>query len=88
MASAEMCEATIRLRIEPLQEGGFVATSPDVPGLVAEGRSLTETVQLAQSITRELVEFYLDRGHDLPPALAKMVSANEPIELTIPVGVR
>jgi len=27
-----MDEATIRLRVEPLEEGGFVATSPDVPG--------------------------------------------------------
>ena len=25
-------EATIRLHVEPLEEGGFVATSPDVPG--------------------------------------------------------
>jgi hypothetical protein len=31
-------EAAIRLRIEPLAEGGYVATSPDVPGLVAEGQ--------------------------------------------------
>jgi len=40
-------EATIRLHIEPLAEGGYVATSPDVPGLVAEGRSITETVETA-----------------------------------------
>ena len=30
-----MDEVTIRLHIEPLEEGGYVATSPDVPGLVA-----------------------------------------------------
>jgi len=29
-----MDEVTIRLRIKPLKEGGFVATSPDVPGLL------------------------------------------------------
>ena len=32
-----MSEAAIRLHIEPLDEGGFVATSPDVPGLVRKG---------------------------------------------------
>ena len=37
-----MNEAAIRLRIEQWDEGGFLATSPDVPGLVAEGRSVTE----------------------------------------------
>jgi len=44
-----MDEATIRLRIEPLEEGGFVATSPDVPGLVAEGRTITEATEIAHS---------------------------------------
>jgi len=29
-------KVTIRLRIEPLAEGGYVATSPDVPGPVAQ----------------------------------------------------
>ncbi|HEV2234184.1 MAG TPA: hypothetical protein VGV68_12365 [Terriglobia bacterium] len=38
-------EATIRLHIEPLEEGGYVATSSDVPGLVAEGRSVMEVVE-------------------------------------------
>jgi hypothetical protein len=33
-----MNEATIRLHVEPLEEGGFVATSLDVQGLVAEAR--------------------------------------------------
>jgi len=43
-----MDEVTIRLHIEPLEEAGFVATSPDVPGLVAEGRSVTEAAEIAQ----------------------------------------
>ena len=33
--NGEANETTIRLRIEELGEGGYVATSPDVPGLVA-----------------------------------------------------
>ena len=32
-----MNEATIRLHIGKLADGGFLATSVDVPGLVAEG---------------------------------------------------
>jgi len=46
-----MNEAAIRLHIEPLDEGGYVATSPDVPGLVAEGRSIVEAVEIAQGLT-------------------------------------
>ncbi len=68
---AAVDEAAIRLHIEPLKEGGYVATSPDVPGLVAEGRSVTEAVEIAQGLTRKIVESCLEHGDPLPPALAK-----------------
>ena len=42
---AEVDEAAIRLHIEPLAEGGYVATSRDVPGLVAEGRTLQKRLR-------------------------------------------
>jgi predicted RNase H-like HicB family nuclease len=63
-----MNEATIRLHVEPLDEGGYVATSPDVPGLVAEGRSIVETVEIAQGLARKIVESCLDHGDPIPPA--------------------
>src|SRR5262245_27850486 len=49
-----MSEAAIRLHIEPLDEGGFVATSPDVPGLVAEGRSIVEVADIARDVARKI----------------------------------
>ncbi|MBM4032398.1 MAG: type II toxin-antitoxin system HicB family antitoxin [Planctomycetes bacterium] len=64
----------MRLHIEPLREGGYVATSPDVPGLVAEGRSITETVEIAQGLTRTIVECCLDYGDPVPPALCEIPS--------------
>jgi predicted RNase H-like HicB family nuclease len=69
--TTEVDEATIRLHIEPLAEGGYVATSRDVPGLVAEGRSITEAVEIAQGLTRKIVESCIEHGDPLPPALAK-----------------
>jgi hypothetical protein len=41
-------EALIRLDVEPLAGGGYLATSPDVPGLVAEGRTLAETAEIGR----------------------------------------
>ena len=70
-----MDEVTIRLHIEPLEEGGYVATSPDVPGLVAEGRSIVETVEIAQGLTRKIAESCLDHGDLLPPALAGLAGS-------------
>jgi predicted RNase H-like HicB family nuclease len=64
-------EATVRLHIEPLAEGGYVATSPDVPGLVAEGRSITEAVEIAQGLTRKIVESCLEHNDPLPAVSGK-----------------
>ena len=83
---AAVDEATIRLHIEPLEEGGYLATSPDVPGLVAEGRSITEAVEIAQGLTRKIVESCLEHRDPLPPALAKL--RKPPLDLLIPVGIR
>ena len=84
----DMDEVTIRLRVEPLDEGGFVATSPDVPGLVAEGRSITEAVEIAQGLARKIVESCLDHGDPVPPALANLGGAPAAVDLLVPVGIR
>jgi antitoxin HicB len=83
---AEVDEATIRLHIEPLAEGGYVATSRDVPGFVAEGRSIMEAVKIARGLTRKIVESCIEHGDPLPPVLAKL--RKPPHDLLIPVGVR
>jgi len=84
--ATDVDEVTIRLRIEALKEGGYVATSPDVPGLVAEGRSVTEAVEIAQGLTRKIVESCLEHGDPLPAALAKL--GRGPLDLLVPVGIR
>lgn len=66
-------EATIRLRVEPLVEGGFVATSPDVPGLVAEAATVNEVTELAHSLCYDIAAVYRDYGDPLPPALENLL---------------
>lgn len=78
-------EVAIRLLVEPLEEGGYVATSPDLPGLVAEGRSVTEAVEIAQGLGRKIVESCIEHGDPLPPAFAK--ARHEPREFIVPVGM-
>ena len=84
-----MNEAAIRLHIEPLDEGGFLATSPDVPSLVAEGRSVTETAEIAQGLARKMAESCMEHGDPLPRALADLLlpEHNAGIDLLVPVSV-
>ena len=82
-----MNEASIRLHVEPLEENGFVATSPDVPGLVAEGRSITEAVEIAQGLVRKIAESCIDHGDPLPSALTSLSERDLAVDLLIPVSV-
>jgi predicted RNase H-like HicB family nuclease len=49
-------ERIIRLHIERLPEGVYLATSDDVQGLVAQGRTGAETVEIARDVARKLLE--------------------------------
>ena len=64
-------EAIIRLRVENVDPDVYVVTSPDVPGLVAEGRSITEAATIARDLARKIVESCLDHGDPLPRVFAK-----------------
>lgn len=49
-------EQIVNLHIEKLPEGVYLATSDDVPGLVAQGRTLVETLEIARDVARRLME--------------------------------
>ena len=63
---AKVEEVAIRVRVQTLKGGRYLSTSPDVPGLVAEGRSVSETVEIAQSLARKIVESCRENGDPLP----------------------
>ncbi len=65
---ADVEEVAIRVRVESLKGGRYLGTSPDVPGLVAEGRSLSETIEITQGFARKFVESCREHGDPLPAA--------------------
>lgn len=46
----------IRLHIERLPEGVYLATSEEVQGLVVQGRTIWETLEIARDVARKLLE--------------------------------
>jgi predicted RNase H-like HicB family nuclease len=46
----------IQLHIERLPEGGYLATSDVVQGLVAQGRTIQETLEIARDVAKKLIE--------------------------------
>jgi len=55
-------ERLLKLHIEKLPEGVYLATTDDLPGLVAQGRTITETLEIARDVARKLVEAQTERG--------------------------
>ena len=49
-------EHVIQLHIEKLPEGVYLATSDDIQGLVAQGRTIQETIEIARDVARKLIE--------------------------------
>jgi hypothetical protein len=82
--SAVAADVTLRLHLEPLQEGGYVATSPDVPGLVVEASTLIEIASLAQDLALEIARCCLDHSDPLPPVFRQPITSKM-IELLVPV---
>jgi len=57
--SLEM-EKIINLHIQKLPEGYYLATSDTIQGLVAQGRTITETLEIARDVAKKLLEAQAD----------------------------
>ena len=42
----ESTEYLVPIEIEPLEEGGFLASSPVLQGFLAQGRTIAETMEI------------------------------------------
>lgn len=49
-------EHIITLHIEKLPEGVYLATSDDIQGLVVQGRTIQETLEIARDVAKKLLE--------------------------------
>lgn len=80
-----MPEYMVSIEIEKLDEGAYLATSDVLPGLVAEGRTIAETMEIAQDVARKIIESYIEHGDPLPPEMAP--ASRTVRNIKIPVAV-
>lgn len=72
-------EKIIQIHLEKLPEGLYLATSDDIQGLVAQGRTVSETIEIARDVARKLIE---EQG--LPDV--KLGAINDSFEYPLIVG--
>ena len=61
-------ELAIAIQVEKLPEGVYLATSDELQGLVAQGRTVAEALDIARDVARKLIEARRERAEstDLP----------------------
>ena len=74
-------ELAIQIRVEALPEGLYLATSDELPGLLAQGRTVAEALDIARDVARKIVEAQSERGTPF-----QLASASERRDYTIVVA--
>jgi len=73
----------ITLEIQKLEEGPYLGTSPELPGLIVQGATPEEVVDLAPDIARALIAVMLETGQELPSSVRYLPSPTR-IQLVVP----
>ena len=78
-------EYRLHLQIRRLETGEYLATSDDFPALVAQGRTVAETIEICRDVARKLIESHREHGDPLPKALCAIDTQG--VLFDIPSGV-
>lgn len=65
-------EQIVNLHIEKLPEGVYLAVSEDVPGLIAQGRTIQETLEIARDVAKKILEAKAERTGAKRPGKIKL----------------
>ncbi len=73
-------EKIVTLHIQRLPEGFYLATSESLQGLVAQGRTIAETIEIAKDVAKKLLE--AQEG-----SISNLAGFSESFEYPLVVGV-
>jgi len=72
------------IEIHPLEEGGYLATSPSLPGFLVQAETVEEVLHMAPGVAQALIEAMQEKGVPLPQLL-QSVEPPFHAELVVPV---
>jgi predicted RNase H-like HicB family nuclease len=75
----------LEVEVEPLEEGGYLVTCPDLQGCHAEGATIAEALENVEDVARIIIELCLEDGLPLPPEVG---AAEEPPVIRAELMVR
>ncbi len=76
---------SVHLKVSKVENGQYLlAESDNVPGLVAQGRTISEAIEIAQDVARKLIDSYIEHGDPVPNSLKPI---KDHFELDVAVGI-
>lgn len=73
-------ERLLNLHIEKLPEGYYLATSDTIQGLVVQGRTISETIEIAKDVAKKLIEAHEE-------SIILLESINDQFDYPLVIGV-
>ena len=67
-----MKQYLLKVEVEPLEEGGYLATCPELQGCHAEGKTVAEALEILEDVARILLELRKEDGLSLPEGLERV----------------
>ena len=64
----------LKVEVEPLEEGGYLATCAELQGCHAEGDTIAEALENVEDVARILLELRQEDGLALPEGLEQLES--------------
>ena len=80
-----MSEYLVPISIELLEEGEYLATSSVLQGLIAQGRTIAETLEIAEDVARKIIESCIEHNDPIAKDLLSKKAPSFKFETKIPV---
>jgi predicted RNase H-like HicB family nuclease len=76
-------EKIVKIKIEKLPEGLYLATSDEIQGLVAQGRTISETIEIARDVAKKLIESHSGNNDSID----KQIEIEGTLEYPLVIGL-
>ena len=80
-----MSEYLIPISVELLKEGGYLATSSLLQGLIAQGRTIAETLEIAEDVAHKIIESHIEHKEPIPKEIISNPAPTTKFDIKIPV---
>ena len=80
-----MSRIVIPVTITHFPEGYYLATSDQLPGLIAQGKTVDETIEIAEDVAKNLIEILYKEGRT--PSLETHLQNTYFLDIHMPIPV-